>query len=227
MFLFRGALAFECPLQSPHLLSDFLAALLRVEEDVVWIAVLFVPFVVHALEPGCVFLLQVLQALHQLIVGLGARVFQRDPIGIEKFLPKQAKMLQPFEAQKRSLKAAIHGLQSFVGVEFCGAELQLERGKLPSVIAICQPVLCRRCVVRAALVFAHRRVPAGYLLNSRIRRREWNLLLIVTSSFFVACVAQVPSPVDVYSTFRRRLFLPFFNFGRSLRTLSISSSVHK
>src|SRR5262249_13725255 len=38
-----------------------------------------------------------------------------------------------------------------------------------SKVAICQPVLFRRCVVRAALVFAHRRVPLWFLLLFRLR----------------------------------------------------------
>src|SRR5215813_1221742 len=113
---FARMLALECSLQVFHLFVYFLAALLRVEEDVVRVAVLAVPFVVQALETCCVFLLQVLQALHQFIVGLSAGVFHGDAVGVEKVLPKQAKMFQPLEAQKCGLETAIQGLQGLVGV---------------------------------------------------------------------------------------------------------------
>src|SRR5215468_7886444 len=95
------------------------------KKDIVGIAILLFQFVVHVAEAGGVLLLQVLKGVDQLIVGLSARVFQRDPISVEKLLTKQAKMVQTFQAQKRGLKTTVQGLQSFVSVEFGGAELPI------------------------------------------------------------------------------------------------------
>lgn len=98
------------------------------KEDVVRIAVLLVPFVVHTLEAGGVLLLQVLLALHQLIVGLSTGVFHCDAVGVEKLLPKEAEMVHPFEAQKCGLKAAIQSFESFISAEFSWAELPIREG---------------------------------------------------------------------------------------------------
>jgi len=107
------------------LFFDLLAAFLGVKEDIVGIAILFFQFIVHVAEAGCVLLLQVLQGVDQLIVGLSARVFQGDPVSVKELLAKQAKMVQTFQAQKRGLKTAVQGLQSFVSVKFGGAELPI------------------------------------------------------------------------------------------------------
>jgi len=115
----------ETSLQVLNLFFDLLAALLGMKEDIVGIAILFFQFIVHVAEAGGVLLLQVLQGVDQLVVGLSARVFQRDPISVEELLPKQAKMIQTFKAQKRGLKTTVQGLQSFVSVELSGAELPI------------------------------------------------------------------------------------------------------
>lgn len=89
---------------------DLLAPLLRVEENIVRVAVLFFPSIVHALKPRCIVLLQIAQRIHHLVIRAGARVFQRDPVRIEKLLAEQAKLLQPLDAQHRGLKTTIHRL---------------------------------------------------------------------------------------------------------------------
>ena len=76
---FAGMLPLQRSLQVFHLFLDLQPALLGVEENVVRVAVLPVPIIVQALEAGCIFLLEVLQALRQLIVGLSAGVFHGDP----------------------------------------------------------------------------------------------------------------------------------------------------
>jgi hypothetical protein len=107
------------------LLSDLLAALLNLKEDVVGIAVLFLPCIVQTLEPDSVLLLQTLQGVHQFVIGLAAGEFQSDLVGVEIFLAKDSKVVETLEAQECGLKAAIHGLQGFIGVEFSGAELPI------------------------------------------------------------------------------------------------------
>src|SRR5262249_4206941 len=118
LFSALGALTLETSLQILDLFFDLLAALLSVKEDVVRIAILLFQIVVHVAEPGGVLLLQVLQGVDQLVVGLSASVFQRDSISVDELLAKQAKMIQTFKAQKRGLKTAVQGLQSFISVEF-------------------------------------------------------------------------------------------------------------
>src|SRR5215472_15500746 len=95
------------------------------KEDIVRIAILLFQFIVHVAEAGGVLLLQVLQGVDQLIVGLSAGIFQRDPVSVKELLAKQAKMIQTFQAQKRGLKTAVQGLQSFISVEFGWAELPI------------------------------------------------------------------------------------------------------
>jgi len=120
-----GALTLQTSLQILDLFFDLLAALQGVKEDIVRIAILLFQFIVHVAEAGGVLLLQVLQGVDQLIVGLSARVFQRDPVSVEELLAKQAKMIQTFQAQKRGLKTTVQGLQSFVSVKFRWAELPI------------------------------------------------------------------------------------------------------
>lgn len=79
------------PLQVADLFFNFPAAFDGMEKDVVGVAILFVPCVVQALEAGGIVLLQILQGLHEFVVGLSAGIFQRDPIGVENFQAGRAR----------------------------------------------------------------------------------------------------------------------------------------
>src|SRR5262249_1529983 len=158
----------ETSLQILDLFFDLLAALLSVKEDIVGIAILLFQFVVQVAEAGCVLLLQVLQGVDQLVVGLSAGVFQRDSVSVEKLLTKQAKMVQTFKTQKCGLKTTVQGLQSFVSVDFCGAELPIAEWWDP--VNDSHVASFVGDMVRAALVLMHRREPVclrfGPLLSS-------------------------------------------------------------
>src|SRR5215468_4631888 len=77
-------------------------------------------------------------------------------------------MVQAFKAQKRGLKTAVQGLQSFVGVEFGGAELPI--AEWWDTVNDSHVASFVGDMVRAALVLMHRREPVclrfGPLLSS-------------------------------------------------------------